>query len=348
MNKTRIALIGAGSISHFHARAYKKLDNVELVAVCDINEDRAKAFAKKYGVAHTYTDYEKMLRRDDIDAVSVVTWNNVHAPATIAALRAGKHVLVEKPMAMNAGEAQQMLDEAKKANKVLMVGFVRRFGENTRALKTIIDRGDLGQIYSSKVGFVRRWGNPGGWFADKKRSGGGALIDLGVHIIDLARYLSGSPRPVSAYAATFKKHGMKPEIRGIDKYKTADYDEFCDVEDGATALVRFDNGMTTFVETTWVENTEETLYVTLQGDKAGAQMEPSLRIYEDRCGYLTNVEPRLDKEDMEDIFRGEIAHFVGCVGGAKCICPGEDGLELMKILDAIYRSAETGHEVIID
>ncbi|MFV0399084.1 MAG: Gfo/Idh/MocA family protein [Oscillospiraceae bacterium] len=350
MEKVRIALIGAGSIGHYHARAYKADNRVELVAVCDLNEARARDFADKYNIPDIYTDYNVMLLRDDIDAVSVATWNNAHAPASVAAFRAGKHVLCEKPLAMNAEEARQMLEEAEKANKLLMVGFVRRFGDNTAALKALVDAGTLGEIYSAKVGFVRRWGNPGGWFADKKRSGGGALIDLGVHILDLSRYLSGSPKPISAYAATFSKLGMKPGIRGIDKYRTADYDEYCDVEDGATALVRFDNGMVTFVETTWVENAREHLYVTLQGDKGGAEMEPELIIREDRCGYLTDVRPVINLQgiNMDTVFGREISHYIDCIQGkVDCICPGGDGLEIMKILDAIYKSAETGHEYII-
>lgn len=321
MEKLRIGIIGAGSISHFHMVGYQaNSDIAEVTAVCDLNFERAQEFAKKYNVPHVYGSYDEMLRDAPIDAVSVTTWNNAHAPATIAALKAGKHVLCEKPLAMNAREAQQMEDTAKEAGRLLMVGFVRRFAQNTDALKAVIDGGDLGEIYSSKVSVIRRWGNPGGWFSDKKRSGGGALIDLGVHIIDLARYLAGNPRPVSVY------------------------------EDAATALIRFDNGMVTYLNVTWVENAEDSSLMHFSGSKGGAQLEPVLEIYQDRHHYLTTTRPKLQYQglDMNDIFTKEIRHFVTCArDGTPCLCPAEDGVWLMKILDAIYESAKTGHEVQI-
>lgn len=351
MKKIRIGIVGAGSISHFHMVGYNaNRDIAEVTAVCDLNEERAKAFAEQYQIPHVYTDYKTMLQEAPVDAVSVTTWNNGHAPVSIAALNSGKHVLCEKPLALNAQQAQEMEEAAKANGKLLMVGFVRRFAQNTEALKSIIDDGELGEIYSSRVSLVRRWGNPGGWFSDKKRSGGGALIDLGVHIIDLARFLAGKPKPVSVYAATFNKLGMKPCIKGVQKYKAADYDEYCDVEDAATALIRYDNGMITYVNVTWVENAEDCNLMQFSGSQGGAQLEPVLEIYQDRNGYLTTSRPQLSYQgiEMNDIFIKETRHFLTCIkDNAPCMCPAEDGVWLMKILDAIYESARTGHEVII-
>ena len=351
MEKIKIGIIGTGSISHFHMGGYRASSDIaEVTAVCDLNLERARAFAEKYGVPHVYGSYEEMLRDAPIDAVSVTTWNNAHAPATIAALQAGKHVLCEKPLALNAVQAQEMANTAQAAGRLLMVGFVRRFAQNTDALKAVIDARDLGDLYFSQVSIVRRWGNPGGWFSDKKRSGGGALIDMGVHIIDLARYLAGNPHPVSVYAATFSHLGMKPDIRGVEKYKAADYSEHCDVEDAATALIRFDNGMITHVNVTWVENAEDSSLMHFSGSKGGAQLEPVLEIYQDRHHYLNTIQPKLQYQgiDMEDIFAKEIRHFVTCVrDGTPCRCPAEDGVWLMKILDAVYESARIGHEVLI-
>ena len=179
MGKVKVAIIGTGSISNFHADAYKKLSNVEIIAACDINKNNLNEFAKKYDVPNVFTDYNEMLKMSDIDAVSVTAWNNVHAPASIAALKAGKNVLCEKPLALNKNEAEEMVKVSKETGKLLMVGFVRRFGGNTIALKELIDNGTLGDIYYAKAGCLRRWGNPGGWFSDKKRSGGGPVIDLG-------------------------------------------------------------------------------------------------------------------------------------------------------------------------
>ncbi len=351
MEKIKVAIIGTGSISNFHALAYKKLPNVEIIAACDINKERAEEFAQKYDIKHVFTDYNEMLKMEEIDAVSVTTWNNVHAPASIAALKAGKNVLCEKPLALNRKEAEEMVKVAKETGKLLMVGFVRRFGENTKALKHMIDAGELGEIYYAKTGCLRRWGNPGGWFSDKKRSGGGPVIDLGVHMIDLVRYLSGKPKVTSVTASTFNKVGIKPEIKGVTKYYSKDYDTFNDVEDCATALIKFDNGMTLFFETSWVQNIKkDSLYLELYGDKAGAQMEPTLEIYEDKNGYLSNLEPMIDPESYSfgHNFDEEINHFVDCVSsGTECLNPAEDGVELMKILDAIYESAASGHEVIV-
>lgn len=351
MGKVKVAIIGTGSISNFHANAYKKLPNVEIIAACDINKNNLNEFAKKYDVPNVFTDYNEMLKMSDIDAVSVTAWNNAHAPASIAALKAGKNVLCEKPLSLNKNEAKEMVKVSKETGKLLMVGFVRRFGGNTTALKELIDNGTLGNIYYAKAGCLRRWGNPGGWFSDKKRSGGGPVIDLGVHMIDLVRYLSGKPKPVSVTASTFNKIGMKPNIKGVSKYYSKDYNIYNDVEDCATSLIRFDNGMTLFFETSWVQNIkQDSLYLEFYGDKAGAQMEPKLEIYEDRNDYLTNVVPIIDPESysFEHNFDEEIKHFVSCIeNGTQCISPAEDGLELMKILDAIYESSKTGHEVII-
>lgn len=351
MEKLKVAIIGTGSISSLHTAAYKRLPNVDIIAVCDLNRERAEEYAKKYDVPNVFTDYNEMLKLEEIDAVSVTTWNNGHAPASIAALKAGKHVLCEKPLAMNAKEAQEMVEAAKASGKLLMVGFVRRFGENARMLKESVEKGELGNIYYAKTGCIRRWGNPGGWFSDKKRSGGGPVIDLGVHIIDLIRFLTGKPKAVSVTASTFNLLGMKPEVKGINKYYSVDYDEYNDVEDAAAALIKFDNGLTLFFETSWTLNTkQDKLYLNLFGDKAGAQMEPLIEFYEEKNCYFTNVAPVLNagNSSFEHNFNEEIKHFVDCiVNGTECLNPGEDGVELMKILDAIYESARTGHEVII-
>ncbi|MBO4548143.1 MAG: Gfo/Idh/MocA family oxidoreductase [Abditibacteriota bacterium] len=187
-NKLKVAIVGAGGISEVHIAGYKALDNVELYALCDINEERLREKGARHGVTRLFTDEAEMLKAlPEIDAVSVTTWNSQHAPCTIMALEAGKHVICEKPMAMNAKEAAAMEAAAKKAGKLLMIGFVRRFGNDCAVLKDFIDSGDFGEIYYAKANYTRRNGCPGGWFGDKSRSGGGPLIDLGVHVIDLVR-----------------------------------------------------------------------------------------------------------------------------------------------------------------
>ena len=191
MNKLKVGIIGVGGISSVHIAGYKACPDVELYAFCDIDEERLKQKGELHGVTRLFTSAQEMVALPELDMVSVCTWNSAHASCTITALNAGKHVLCEKPMALNTEEALAMQDAAKKNGKLLMIGFVRRFGNDCRIVKDFIDAGDFGDIYYAKATYLRRNGNPGGWFGDKSRSGGGPLIDLGVHVIDLCRYLMG-------------------------------------------------------------------------------------------------------------------------------------------------------------
>lgn len=348
--KVRVGIIGCGGIGGVHLESMMKIkDQLELVATCDINAERAQQRKEQYGFARSYTSYEEMLAKEDLDAVSVCTWNNGHAPASIAALNAGVNVLCEKPMAMNTQEAEAMIEAEKKSGKLLMIGFVRRFGENTKFSKELIDSGKMGDIYYVKTGCTRRVGNPGGWFSDKERSGGGPLIDLGVHMIDLARYLMGKPKVVAAMGSTYDKVGIRSNVKGVVQWKSMDYSDYNDVEDLAVGFVRFDNGATLVVENSWTQHIkEDKLYLELYGEKAGLQMEPELEIYSEEHDYLVDYAPRInqDASGFGNNFDREIAHFIDCVAnGTECLNPSEDGLELMRILDAIYESARTGREV---
>ena len=351
MKKIRIAVIGTGSISHSHIQAYLKNENAEVYAFCDINEKVLKAAGEKYGVTRLYTDEAEMLKAlPEIDAVSVCTWNSAHAPCTIMALEAGKDVLCEKPMALNAQEAQQMLDTARKCGRKLMIGFVRRFGNDTEIMQDFLKAGTLGDIYFAKATYLRRNGNPGGWFGDKSRSGGGPLIDLGVHVIDLTRYLMGNPKPVSVYGATFRKIGNRSGLKEMVQYVSVSKSEqdICDVEDFATALVRYDNGAVLSVEASFCLNLKQDVgKVELFGTKGGLSLDPALEIYTDSCGYLTNI--TLNKPtalSFNGLFEREIDFFVDAVLNDKDVSSvAEDGVTVMKMLDAIYKSAETGAEV---
>ena len=353
MKKIKVGIIGTGSISGCHIAGYKALDNAELYAVCDINEQRARECAKKNGVELVFTDYNEMLKLKELDAVSVCTWNSEHAPATIAALKAGKHVLCEKPMAINTREAVAMEEAAKQAGKVLMIGFVRRFGNDAKILKDFIDNGMMGDIYYAKATYLRRFGCPGGWFGDKKRSGGGPLIDLGVHVIDLVRYMMGKPKAVSVTGATFNKLGARDNIVQKEGYRAADTGNIFDVEDMAVGMIRFDNGAVLHVETSFCLNLKkDTGDIELFGSKSGAKLDPGLEFYSEMNNYLVDVTPAHDTAlSFEGLFENEIAHFVDCVSkgteGAECISPAEDGVEIMKIIDAVYESARTGREVIL-
>ena len=352
MDKIRIGVIGTGGISREHLKGYAQNPHVEIYALCDINPDTLAKRAAEFGVERTFTNCEDMLKLPEIDAVSVCTWNSAHAPCTIAALNAGKHVLCEKPMALNSEEARAMKAAAEKNGKLLMIGFVRRFGNDCAILQDLIEDDQFGEIYYAKATYLRRNGNPGGWFGDKARSGGGPLIDLGVHVIDLSRYLLGCPKPVSVYGATFHKLGNRPNIKAAKAYMStrADDTDVCDVEDMATALIRFDNGAVISVEASFSLNLKKNVgNIELFGTKAGAKIDPELEVFSEVAGYMTNVS--LDQPtalSFDGLFAREIDHFVDCVRlGIPCRAPAEDGVTLMNILDAIYESAATGHEVVI-
>lgn len=354
MDKIKIGIIGTGSISTVHIQGYKKLPNVEIVAACDINEERVKEKAKLYDIPNVFTDYNEMLETMDLDGVSVCTWNNAHAPASIAALKAGVNVLCEKPMAMNAEQAQEMLDVANESGKLLMIGFVKRFEEKTATVKKLIENGELGEVYYGKIGYTRRRGNPGGWFSNKELSGGGPLIDLGVHVIDQVRYVMGKPNAVSAYGSTFNKVVTSGNTAAAGGYVSSDFgksgESVNNVEDSAIGVITFDNGASIFIETSWVQHIKEgQTYLELYGSHAGMALEPELEIAKDKDDLMINWAPVFSPNDgFDTIFDREVAHFVDCIqNGVECRCPAEDGLEVMKILDAIYKSAETGENVII-
>ena len=352
MKKWKVAVIGVGGISEMHIRSYRSNPNVELYAFCDINEARLRKMGEKYGVSRLFTDKDELLRAlPELDAVSVCTWNAAHAPCAIAALNAGKHVLCEKPMAKNAAEAQEMLEAARRAGRLLMVGFVRRYEKGSALLRRLVREDFFGELYYAKATYLRRNGNPGGWFGDKSRSAGGPLIDLGVHVIDLTRYLMGNPRPVSVYGATFRKLFDRPGIVTPKAYSStsAGPGDVCDVEDLATAMIRFENGAVLQVEAAFSLNLrEDTGSVQIFGTKGGAKLSPGLELYSELDGYMTNVTPVYPPESFDDEFQAEIDHFVDCfANGAPCRSPAEDGVQIMRILDAVYESARTGHEVVL-
>ena len=356
MAKLKMAVIGTGGISNEHIRGYINNPNTELYAFCDINPERVKAMAEQYGVPleRTFTDKDEMLKAlPEIDAVSVCTWNSAHAECTIAALNAGKHVICEKPMAMNAEEAKQMLEAAKRNDKLLMIGFVRRHGNDCEVIRENVDAGTFGELYYAKATYLRRNGNPGGWFGDKSRSGGGPLIDLGVHVIDLVRFIFGNPKPVSVYGVTFQKLFNRPNVYGGKAWKAASsgIEDICDVEDLASALIRFDNGAVLSVEAAFSLNIKKDEgNIELFGTKAGAKLDPNVEIFTELNNRMVNIGFAQETAlSFDGLFQKEIDNYVDAIlGKAVCLAPAEDGVEMMKILDAVYESARTGHEVVLN
>ena len=293
---------------------------------------------------------DSLLADPDIDAVSICTWNDSHAEIATAALDAGKHVLVEKPLSRTVGEAEALVEAVGRNDRHLQVGFVRRFGSNARTLKSFVDAGMLGHIYHARATNIRRLGNPGGWFADHARSGGGPLIDIGVHVLDLCWYFMGTPRATTVSAVTHAPLGNRANVTSLSRYKVADYDPAqSDVEDFAAAIVRFENGASLTLETSYsLHALEDRLEVAVFGERGGAELEPKLRIATEMHDTILNIGPEIDhlSFDFAEGFATEIAHFVAlCLGEAEEVAPVSHGAEVMRMLGGIYESARTGREV---
>ena len=352
MSKVKLAIIGAGNIANAHLDAYKQVADVEIYAACDINPARLAKTCDKYGIQRRYTDVDTMLSElPELDAADVCVWNCNHAECSIKALNAGLHVLCEKPMAYTAKEAEEMKAAAERNGKLLMIGFVLRFSDEAKIAMDFIQKDYLGEIYYSKAQYVRRHGNPGGWFGDKARSGGGPIIDLGVHVIDLTRYLMGNPKPVSVYAVASDRLGDRKYIKTGPGWVPEDAreDDVCTVEDFATALIRYDNGACTFLETSYDLNGEDIGKKQLFGTKGGMDLSNGVKLYTTVNDFMADIDVKTaNLKGGQDMFVAEMSHFIDCVkNGTECRAKAEDGIAVMKILDAIYESARTGHEVIL-
>ena len=347
MNKIRIGIIGAGNIAqNSHIPAYLKQSDAEIVAVCDLKLDRAKEVAAKHNIQYAVGSIEELVAIDEVDAVSVCTWNNAHASAAIAAANAGKHVLCEKPMAMNVEEAEAMKEAAEKNNIVFMMGFTNRFRADSQVIKEIADSGKLGEIYYAKAGWLRRRGTPLGWFTDLSKSGGGPVIDIGVHAIDLTWYFMGKPRPVSVTACTYDKIGDY-KTKGVSRWEALDTDNLVfNTEDSASGFIKFENGASMSFDVSWAINGKDTgIFSDIFGTKAGASLNPFI-IYGEEQGYLMDSSPVIEPQDT---FANEIRHFLDCIKtGQEPMASANDGVIIQKILNGIYDSAKEGKEIILD
>lgn len=341
-DRVRVGIVGVG-IGSVHAHAYSKLPNVEIAALCDIDTARAEALADRYGVKNIYSDYEAMFAEAKLDAVSVCTPNALHAPVAVAALNAGCHVLCEKPLSVNAIEGSKIVDAARKSSGKFMIGMNNRFRGDTQVLRKYIDDGQLGSIYYARCGWIRRNGIPGlgGWFTRKDMSGGGPLIDIGVHALDVTLYLMGNPKPTTVFGATYAKFG--PYGKGQGQWGAPVRGGTFDVEDLACGQVLFENGATLALEASWAQHCAgERLYSEVYGDLGGATLEP-LRVYTEVHGSPADISPSFPNVNGHE---AEVAHFIDCIVHNKTpLATAEQALDVMKILDGLYLSARTGQSV---
>ncbi|GGF98033.1 Gfo/Idh/MocA family protein [Paenibacillus abyssi] len=349
--KLKLGIIGAGGIFRYvHAPAWAEHKEVEFTAVCDVNRERAEEVAKLFNIPHVYTDYRDLLAHEEIDIVDICTPNVYHSTYTVAALEAGKHVLCEKPDAVNPEEAEKMAETAEKTGKTLIVMRNNRFSAAAQYMKQYVDQGHMGEIYTGRCGWLRRRGIPGkgGWFTTKELSGGGPLIDLGVHFIDLAVWLMGNPRPVSVVGAAYTKFA-ETEVSDSEHSKFGEKQEegIFDVEDLASGFIRFENGASLQIEFSWASNVEEEVtFYELRGTKSGASFNNGqLKLITEVEGKMWNVNPEIHNHHVGD-HANNINHFIDVVQGRKQpIFTPQQGVDMIKILSAIYESARTGHEV---
>lgn len=358
MDKLRIGIIGTGGIAHAHMRAYATFEDVEVVAGADIVPGKARAFLDEFGLteADAYETCEELCARDDIDAVSVCTYNTQHAPCAVAALRSGKHVLLEKPMTVTIEDALEIVKAERETGKIITIGFQPRYGTNMKRVKEIIESGALGDIYYVQTGGGRRRGIPGKTFIDKNTAGVGALADIGCYALDFALNSIGYPKPLTVSAVSFDHFGTNPKY-----YKNAD--SFT-VDDFSGAFIRLEGGITLDFRMGWAMHMDTTGDFIFLGKDAGLKVkQPSLgtwggawdgtigevTLFHDFMGSPTSTPiPIVDKEKIP-LFTQKVRAFVDAVkeGGTAPI-PTSQIIYNQAIIDGIVRSSACGHEVEIN
>ena len=337
--KLRVGLVGAGWPTWQHIKGYRTCDNVEVAALCDINEKRLHQIADEYKVPKRYVSYEEMFEKEGLDAVSVCSPNALHAEMSIKAMKKGLHVICEKPMASSSKLAKEMIKTSKQTGCTLVIGYQRRHGTNAQYIKRQIESKKLGEIYFARAWWVRRQGIPGmgSWFTQKKMSGGGALIDIGVHMLDLALWFMGYPEPKSVSSSWGSKFGVhgKGSARVTHRGKVGKKPAF-DVDDYAVAHLNFGNGRSLILQATWATHIGgDESNIELWGDRAGAKLNPT-EIYATTNGTLETITPKL-----RDVwaFEPQMRHFIDCIRtGKKTISPPEEGLKTVEIIEKIYNN----------
>jgi len=352
----KVGIIGCGGIAGGkHMPSLKVLDNVEMVAFCDIIEEKAQKAKDEFGTpdAKVYTNYKEMIADPSIDVVHVCTPNKSHSFITIDSLEAGKHVMCEKPMAKTTAEAQAMVDAAKRTGKKLTIGYQNRFREDTQYLSRMSQNGDLGEVYFTKAHALRRRAVPTwGVFLNEEEQGGGPLIDIGTHALDLALWLADNYKP--KYVVGNVYHKLSATKDAANAFGSWDPEEF-KVEDSAFGFVTMENGATIALESSWALNTldEGEAQVTLCGTKGGADMKDGLRINGEEYSRLYDRQIKLgsggvafyDGAAETEAVREARSWIDAIVNDTEPLVTPEQALVVTQILEGIYESSKTGKPV---
>lgn len=343
-----VAVIGAGAIGVDHIRSFQQHPAAHVIALAEVSTTRGQEAADTYGIPNLVTDYNELLGRADIDVVSIALPNFLHATVGIEALRAGKHLMVDKPMATNAKDAAKLIATAKQHRRRLMVGQNMRFTPEVQTARHLINQGKLGDVYHAKTCWSRRSGIPriGSWFTQKQFAGGGCTYDIGVHALDRALFLMGEFEAAAVSGQTYSQLG--PLGRGDGNWGKGEIDKKArfDVDDLAVALIKLKSGRTVLLEASWAAHIPQHEVFTSQifGTDAGIALNPLRLTRPSRSGYLTEeitpTTPLVNENRM--------VHFIDVLlGKAEPYVKPTESLAVQKILDAIYKSAQSGREVRI-
>lgn len=350
MKKTAIGIIGAGAISPTHCDGISGHPEAELIAVADSSPERAHALARQFAIPTVYGSIEELLRDPSVEAVTIALPTFLHAPTAIAALKAGKHVHCDKPFALNQEEAAEVIEAARESGKTMMVGMNQRFSPEAQIVRRAIESGELGEIYFAKAYWTRRSGIPsfGTWFGDKSRSGGGALLDIGVHMLDLCMSLIGNFEPLSVSGFAYTKLGNRGLGEGGWGLSEKQEHVFT-VDDLAGALIRLSGGVTIQLESAWARHQEQRDYhnVELFGTDGGAVVYPA-RIYQfEAVGGYRITEPEVQPARYPHFSR--FHNWINAIRGTEAAeCRLDQAFVVQRIIDAIYESAAQGREVRLD
>ncbi len=338
MSQLRVGIVGAGSIARArHIPLFQAHPKAAVVAISDVSQAALDLTTAEFNIPFGYTDYNEMFEKENLDAISICTPNKFHAPVAIAALQKGLHVLCEKPMALNAAEGREMTRVARETGKTLAIAYRYRWQAGAQAAKRVIDAGELGEIYMIRIAALRRRGIPSwGVFTNREMQGGGALVDFGVHLLDLALWLAGSPRPVEVSGTTSQRLGSKP---GVNSFGPWDHEHF-EVEDQAAAFVRLEGGKALQLEVSWALNIPESREaISLSGTEGGLDVYP-LKVNKAAHGMLVNWEPNWIPNEQSNQWELQTDDFVEAVlQGREPLVKPEEALAVSEIVDAIYQSS---------
>lgn len=366
MRKVKIGIIGCGGIANNkHMPSLAKLNDMcEMVAFCDIMEEKAVQAANQFGSpdAKIYTDYHELLANKEVEVVHVCTPNVSHCEITVDAFAAGKHVLCEKPMAHTTEDAQKMLEAWKQSGQKFTIGYQNRFRPEVQMLKKCCDNGDLGEIYYGKAHAVRRRAVPTwGVFMDKELQGGGPLIDIGTHALDITLWMMNNYEPASVSGTAFYKLGTMPEAVDGNMWGPWDYTQY-EVEDSAFGFIKMKDGSLINIEASWALNTLDSreASTTLCGTKSGAEIRSGMSYSADELIFNRGRAGMLVEESLTA--KGNVAYFEGgneppgiaearqwltaIIEDKEPLVKPEEAFVVTQILDAVYKSAREGKEVI--